>query len=168
MAAEYDVTKAVADSAVARPRLHLAGTNQGLFNNAAQTWNHNFFWNSIKANGGGKPTGKVAAAIDASFGSYDNFRKEFVTAANTQFGSGWAWLVQDKAGALKVVKTGNADVPVTDGLVRSDQPHPTPCRHRERRHGRVPLLRLQPDVRPCMSLAWCVCRRPSSWLTSGE
>jgi Fe-Mn family superoxide dismutase len=93
------------------------GTNQGLFNNAAQTWNHNFYWNSLKAGGGGKPTGKVGEAIEKAFGGYDNFRKEFTTAANTQFGSGWAWLVQDKAGALKIVKTGNADVPVTEGMV---------------------------------------------------
>lgn len=72
----------------------------------------------MKKGGGGAPTGKVADAINKSFGSYDNFRKEFVTAANTAFGSGWAWLVSDGKGNLKVVKTIGADVPVTDGLVR--------------------------------------------------
>jgi len=88
----------------------------GIFNNAAQTWNHTFFWNSLKPHGGGgAPAGAVAKAIDAAFGSYENFKKEFSNAAMTQFGSGWAWLVADK-GALRVVKTGNADTPLTMGL----------------------------------------------------
>jgi Fe-Mn family superoxide dismutase len=86
----------------------------GVFNNAAQIWNHTFFWNSMKPNGGGAPTGAVAKAIDASFGSYDNFKKEFANAAMTQFGSGWAWLVADK-GQLKVAKTPNAETPLTTG-----------------------------------------------------
>jgi len=88
----------------------------GIFNNAAQTWNHTFFWNSLKPHGGGgAPAGAVARAIDAAFGGYENFKKEFSNAAMTQFGSGWAWLVVDK-GALRVVKTGNADTPLTMGL----------------------------------------------------
>jgi len=88
----------------------------GIFNNAAQTWNHTFFWNSLKPKGGGGvPAGAVAKAIDAAFGSFENFKKEFSNAAMTQFGSGWAWLVADK-GALRVVKTGNADTPLTMGL----------------------------------------------------
>jgi len=86
----------------------------GVFNNAAQVWNHTFFWNSLKPGGGGAPTGAVAKAIDASFGSFDNFKKEFTNAAMTQFGSGWAWLVADK-GQLKVTKTPNADTPLTTG-----------------------------------------------------
>jgi Fe-Mn family superoxide dismutase len=86
----------------------------GVFNNAAQVWNHTFFWNSMKPSGGGAPTGAVAKAIDASFGSFDNFKKEFTNAAMTQFGSGWAWLVADK-GQLKVTKTPNADTPLTTG-----------------------------------------------------
>jgi superoxide dismutase, Fe-Mn family len=86
----------------------------GVFNNAAQVWNHSFFWNSMKPNGGGAPTGAVAKAIDASFGSYDNFKKEFSNAAMTQFGSGWAWLVADK-GQLKIAKTPNAETPLTTG-----------------------------------------------------
>ena len=87
----------------------------GVFNNAAQVWNHTFFWNSMKPNGGGAPAGAVAKAIDASFGSAENFRKEFANAAVTQFGSGWAWLVADK-GALRVMKTANADTPLTLGV----------------------------------------------------
>jgi len=86
----------------------------GVFNNAAQIWNHTFFWNSLKPGGGGAPTGAVAKGIDAAFGSFDNFKKEFANAAMTQFGSGWAWLVADK-GQLKVVKTPNAETPLTTG-----------------------------------------------------
>ena len=86
----------------------------GVFNNAAQIWNHTFFWNSLKPSGGGAPTGAVAKGIDAAFGSYENFKKEFANAAMTQFGSGWAWLVADK-GQLKIVKTPNAETPLTTG-----------------------------------------------------
>ena len=85
-----------------------------LFDNAAQIWNHTFYWNSMKPAGGGKPTGKLAQMIEASFGSFDNFRKELATATVSQFGSGWGWLVQD-GGVLKVVKTPNAEVPFTKG-----------------------------------------------------
>jgi superoxide dismutase, Fe-Mn family len=85
-----------------------------VFNNAAQVWNHTFFWNSIKAGGGGAPTGAVADKINAAFGSYEKFREEFTTAATTQFGSGWAWLVEEN-GSLKITKTGNADNPLTKG-----------------------------------------------------
>ena len=86
----------------------------GLFDNAAQIWNHSFYWNSMKPAGGGKPTGRLAQMIEASFGSFDNFRKELATATVSQFGSGWGWLVQD-GGVLKVVKTSNAEVPFTTG-----------------------------------------------------
>lgn len=86
----------------------------GVFNNAAQIWNHTFYWNSLKPNGGGKPTGALAAAIDKDLGGYDKFKADFANAAVTQFGSGWAWLVSD-AGTLKIVKTGNAEVPLTKG-----------------------------------------------------
>ena len=85
-----------------------------LFNNAAQIWNHTFYWNSLKGNGGGKPTGKIAQMIDSAFGGYDNFRKELSATTVSQFGSGWGWLVQD-GGALKIVKTANAEVPFTKG-----------------------------------------------------
>ncbi len=85
-----------------------------IFNNAAQVWNHTFYWNSLRGNGGGKPTGKLAEMIDASFGGYDNFKKEFSATSVSQFGSGWGWLVQE-GGALKIVKTPNAEVPFTKG-----------------------------------------------------
>ncbi len=85
-----------------------------LFNNAAQIWNHTFYWNSLKGNGGGKPGAKLAQMIDASFGSFDNFKKELSATTVSQFGSGWGWLVLD-GGALKIVKTANAEVPFTKG-----------------------------------------------------
>ena len=85
-----------------------------IFNNAAQTWNHSFFWRSTKPKGGGAPSGELAAKIVGAFGSFENFKKEFTEAAAMQFGSGWAWLVGDK-GSLKVVKTGNAFTPVAYG-----------------------------------------------------
>ena len=81
----------------------------GVFNNAAQVWNHTFYWHSMKPNGGGKPSGDLAAAIDRDFGSFDKFKEAFTAAATTQFGSGWAWLVVEN-GKLAVTKTGNADL----------------------------------------------------------
>ena len=84
----------------------------GVFNNAAQVWNHTFYWSSMKPGGGGKPTGAVADAIEESFGSYDKFRTEFANAAATQFGSGWAWLVLDGK-KLAITKTPNAETPLT-------------------------------------------------------
>ncbi|MCY1012504.1 superoxide dismutase [Nannocystis pusilla] len=86
----------------------------GVFNNAAQVWNHTFYWHSMRPNGGGRPTGELAAAIDRDFGSYEKFREQFANAATTQFGSGWAWLVVDN-GKLAVTKTGNADLPLKHG-----------------------------------------------------
>ncbi|MCX6354021.1 MAG: superoxide dismutase [Candidatus Aureabacteria bacterium] len=91
------------------------GAVVAIFNNAAQVWNHDLFWRSMKSGGGGKPSGKLANRITASFGSFDSFKKEFTEAASSQFGSGWAWLVQD-GNKLKVVKTGNADTPLAQGL----------------------------------------------------
>ena len=92
---------------------HKDASKAGIFNNAAQVWNHSFFWHSMKSNGGGAPSGKIAAKIDADFGSYANFVTEFKNAAATQFGSGWAWLVLDENGKLAIMKTGNADLPMT-------------------------------------------------------
>lgn len=86
----------------------------GIFNNAAQVWNHTFYWNSMKQNGGGEPSGALADKINEDFGSFDSFKEEFAGAAATQFGSGWAWLVLD-GGKLKVVKTANAETPLTSG-----------------------------------------------------
>ncbi|GJL97272.1 MAG: superoxide dismutase [Hyphobacterium sp.] len=91
--------------------------DQGLFNNAAQTWNHTFYWNSMSPEGGGEPMGDLATRIDRDFGSFDGFRKAFSDAGATQFGSGWAWLVV-KNGKLEVRKTLNAETPLTeDGVV---------------------------------------------------
>lgn len=86
----------------------------GIFNNAAQVWNHTFFWNCMKPQGGGKPSGDVAQAIDKSFGSLDKFKEEFKQAATTQFGSGWAWLVRD-GDKVKISKTPNAVNPLSQG-----------------------------------------------------
>lgn len=91
------------------------GKNPGVFNNAAQVWNHTFFWNSMKPNGGGAATGAIADRIAADFGSFDAFVEQFKTAGATQFGSGWAWLVLGADDKLKVVKTGNAETPFTKG-----------------------------------------------------
>ncbi len=82
-----------------------------LFNNAAQVWNHTFYWNSMAPGGGGEPTGELSDRINSAFGSYDAFRAKFAEAATTQFGSGWAWLVDDGS-SLSVVKTANADLPM--------------------------------------------------------
>ena len=87
----------------------------GLFNNGAQAWNHSFYWNSLSPNGGGKPSGQIAGKIETDFGSYDTFKSELANAAATQFGSGWAWLVLDN-GQLKVVKTANAQTPLTNAM----------------------------------------------------
>ena len=86
-----------------------------IFNNAAQVWNHTFYWQSLKPGGGGEPPAALKAKIEASFGSVAACRKELTTAATSQFGSGWAWLVAD-GDALKVVKTGNAETPLTSGM----------------------------------------------------
>jgi len=85
----------------------------GLFNNAAQVWNHTFYWNCLKPNGGGAPTGKLAEAIDAAFGSFEAFKAEFTKTAIGTFGSGWAWLVQRPDGSLALVSTSNAATPLT-------------------------------------------------------
>jgi len=86
----------------------------GVFNNAAQVWNHTFYWSSMKPNGGGQPTGDLLAAINRDFGSFDKFKEEFANAGATQFGSGWAWLVVQN-GKLAVTKTPNADLPMKHG-----------------------------------------------------
>ncbi len=91
-------------------------SKMAIFNNAAQAWNHTFYWNSIKPNGGGTPTGALAEKINADFGSFENFVAEFKQAGATQFGSGWAWLVLDN-GTLKVTKTANAMNPLIAGQV---------------------------------------------------
>jgi len=92
----------------------ILASDGGVFNNAAQVWNHSFYWKCMKPGGGGAPGGELAKAMDEAFGSYEAFAKEFTQAAVTQFGSGWAWLVVE-GGSLKIVKTGNADLPLKHG-----------------------------------------------------
>jgi superoxide dismutase, Fe-Mn family len=90
--------------------------NTALFNNAAQIWNHTFYWNSMSPGGGGRPSGKLAEAIDRDFGSFEKFAEAFKTAGAGQFGSGWAWLVV-KDGKLEIRKTPNAETPITEAGV---------------------------------------------------
>ncbi len=89
----------------------IVSSDGGVFNNAAQIWNHTFYWNSMKPQGGGKPTGRLLELVTRDFGSVDNLLQQLGEAAKTQFGSGWAWLVEE-GGKLKVTKTANADLPM--------------------------------------------------------
>ncbi|KZY95471.1 MULTISPECIES: superoxide dismutase [Fe] [Thalassolituus] len=88
----------------------------GVFNNAAQIWNHTFYWNSLSPNGGGEPTGAVADAINAAFGSFEDFKAKFNDMAVNNFGSSWTWLVKKADGSLDIVNTSNAGTPITEGL----------------------------------------------------
>jgi len=85
----------------------------GVFNNAAQIWNHTFYWNSLTPNSSA-PSGDLAAAIDAAFGSFEEFQAKFTASAAGNFGSGWTWLVKNASGALEIVNTGNAGTPITE------------------------------------------------------
>ena len=87
----------------------------GVFNNAAQVWNHTFYWNCLKPGGGGAPTGALAAAIDKAFGSFAAFKEKFSSSAVGNFGSGWTWLVKNADGSLEVLNTSNAGTPMTSG-----------------------------------------------------
>ncbi len=86
----------------------------GIFNNAAQVWNHTFYWNCFKPNGGGAPSGALAEAIDKAFGSFDAFKEQFSTSAATNFGCGWTWLVKNADGSLEIMNTTGAGTPLTD------------------------------------------------------
>jgi Fe-Mn family superoxide dismutase len=88
----------------------------GMFNNAAQIWNHTFYFNGLSPNGGGEPSGELALKINQTFGSFAEFKEKFTTTAMTTFGSGWAWLVQDDSGELVVANSFNAGTPMTDGM----------------------------------------------------
>ena len=88
---------------------------KGLFNNVAQAWNHAFFWQCMKPGGGGRPAGKIAERITSDFGGYEKFAEAFKNAGATQFGSGWAWLVE-KGGKLEIMQSANADTPVAQGI----------------------------------------------------
>lgn len=93
----------------------ISKSSGGIFNNAAQVWNHTFYWNSLSPNGGGMPTGSLANAIERAFGSFEEFKEAFTKCAVTTFGSGWAWLVKNKDGSLALVSTSNAGCPLTEG-----------------------------------------------------
>ena len=93
----------------------IKSSSGGIFNNAAQVWNHTFYWHSLLPNGGGKPSGALADAIDRTFGSFEKFKEEFTKCAVTTFGSGWAWLVKNPDDTLALVSTSNAGCPLTNG-----------------------------------------------------
>jgi Fe-Mn family superoxide dismutase len=87
----------------------------GIFNNAAQVWNHTFYWHCLSPNSEGRPEGNLAKAIESKFGTFDDFKKQFSQAAATLFGSGWAWLVKNQDGSIELMTTGNAGTPMTSG-----------------------------------------------------
>ncbi|MBG2874438.1 superoxide dismutase [Fe] [Proteus alimentorum] len=91
----------------------IKSTDGGIFNNAAQVWNHTFYWNCLAPNAGGAPTGKIADAINKAFGSFEEFKKQFNDAAAKNFGSGWTWLVKKADGSVAIVNTSNAATPVS-------------------------------------------------------
>lgn len=93
----------------------IKSSSGGVFNNSAQIWNHTFYWNSLSPNGGGKPTGALAEAIDAKWGSFEAFQKAFDEKAVNNFGSSWTWLVKNSDGSLDIVNTSNAGTPITEG-----------------------------------------------------
>ncbi|MBR9856315.1 MAG: superoxide dismutase [Fe] [Gammaproteobacteria bacterium] len=92
----------------------ITSSTGGIFNNAAQIWNHTFYWNCLAPNGGGEPTGALADAINAAFGSFDTFKEEFTKSCVTNFGSGWTWLVKKADGSVAIANTSNAGCPLTD------------------------------------------------------
>ena len=95
----------------------IKSSSGGVFNNAAQIWNHTFYWNCLSPNGGGAASGAVADAINAAFGSFDKFKEEFTNSAVNNFGSGWTWLVKKSDGTVAIVNTSNAETPLTDSSV---------------------------------------------------
>jgi Fe-Mn family superoxide dismutase len=113
-----NLNKLIADTEFVNSSLEdiIKKSSGGIFNNAAQVWNHTFYWHCLSPNGGGEPTGKVLEAINKAFGSFAAFKEQFTQTAISTFGSGWAWLVQDEAGQLKIISTSNAATPMTDGL----------------------------------------------------
>ena len=93
----------------------VVGAQGPVFNNAAQAWNHSFFWHCMSPNGGGAPTGEIAHLIDANYGGFAQFKEAFSTAAAKLFGSGWAWLAVDSSGKLEIMPLSNADTPIKHG-----------------------------------------------------
>ena len=94
----------------------IAKSGGGIYNNAAQIWNHTFYWHSLSPQGGGNPSGAVADAIGGKWGSFETFKKEFSNAAATNFGSGWTWLVKNASGSLEILNTDDADCPLRQGV----------------------------------------------------
>ncbi len=113
-----NLNKLVAGSPLADKSLEelIKTTDGGIFNNAAQVWNHTFYWYCLSPKGGGEPKGKLGDGIKQAFGSFPTFKEKFTEAALTQFGSGWAWLVKKPDGSLALEKTANAGNPMTSGL----------------------------------------------------
>lgn len=113
-----NLNKLVADTEFANMSLEdiIKKSSGAIFNNAAQVWNHTFYWNCLSPNGGGEPEGKLADAIKKAFGSFAAFKEQFTQAAVSTFGSGWAWLVEDKTEHLKIISTSNAELPMTKDL----------------------------------------------------
>ena len=113
-----NLNKLVADTAFATMSLEeiIKKSSGGMFNNAAQVWNHTFYWHCLSPNGGGEPTGALATAVNKAFGSFAAFKEQFTQAAISTFGSGWAWLVQNKQGDLKIISTSNAGTPMSEGF----------------------------------------------------
>ncbi len=93
----------------------ITSADGGIFNNAAQIWNHSFYWNCLSPNGGGSPQGNLSSAIDTTFGSYDEFKEKFTASCIGNFGSGWTWLVKNSDGSIEIVNTSNAGSPLTTG-----------------------------------------------------
>jgi Fe-Mn family superoxide dismutase len=112
-----NLNKLIADSEYADMSLEdiIKKSSGGIFNNAAQIWNHTFYWYCLSPDGGGAPKGTLAQAIDKAFGSFDEFKQKFTTTAVTTFGSGWAWLVKNADGSLAIQSTSNAATPLTEG-----------------------------------------------------
>lgn len=113
-----NLNKLIADTEFASMKLEeiIKTSSGGIFNNAAQVWNHTFYWHCLSPKGGDEPTGKLADAINKTFGSFAAFKEQFTQAAISTFGSGWAWLVADAQGQLKITSTSNAATPMTQGL----------------------------------------------------
>jgi len=113
-----NLNKLIADTDFANKSLEdiIKTSSGGIFNNAAQVWNHTFYWHCLTPKSTAEPTGKLADAIKKEFGSIDKFKEQFTQTAATTFGSGWAWLVQDKEGKLNIISTSNAGTPMTEGL----------------------------------------------------
>lgn len=113
-----NLNKLIIDTEFAKMSLEeiIKKSSGGIFNNAAQVWNHSFYWHCLTPNSSSEPTGKLAELIHKDFGSFDKFKEQFTQTAATTFGSGWAWLVQEKNGQLKIISTSNAATPMTEGL----------------------------------------------------